>query len=108
MVVLAIALGVAAVALLTAWAIRYYPAQRHCDGAVSVREVVDRVESEASSGGRRRKREPITIRGDLADDLADMQTRILLLPPEIRSLDRDDQARNLLMMHRVLAGVKWL
>ncbi|MBB5153111.1 hypothetical protein [Saccharopolyspora phatthalungensis] len=108
MVVLGVVIGVAAVVLTAVWASRYYPARNPRNGAVSVRELVDRVESEASSGGWHQRRGPVTIRGDLADDLADTQTRILTLPPEIRSLDRDDQARNLLVLQRLLASVKRL
>ena len=105
MVVLGVVLGVSALGLLVAWASHYYPARQDRDGTVSVRELVERVESERG-GGRHQQPGPISMRGDLADDIADMQTRILPLPPEIRSLDRDDQARNLLVLHRLLAGVK--
>lgn len=57
-------------------------------GALSVRHLVERTETEASSSGSHTVGAPITMRGDLADDIADLETRILPLPPEVASADR--------------------
>lgn len=44
-------------------------------GALTVQQLLDRAHAEDDSGGRHRLREPVVIRGDLADDL---ETRLLL------------------------------
>ena len=105
-----IASAVLTLVVITWWAaVSYRGHQRHGrsgDGELTVAYLLDQGETDDASGGRHRLREPVTLTGDLADDIADLQTRILPLPPEVLDLDSDDQARNLLVLHRLAAGVK--
>ncbi|MBB5156372.1 hypothetical protein [Saccharopolyspora phatthalungensis] len=75
--------GLLVVGVLAVWATLYYAPARHAvgsEGALTVSCLIERVESE-TGGGRHRLREPRTVQlcGDLADDLAVEETRILPL-----------------------------
>ncbi|MCI2421525.1 hypothetical protein MOQ72_29230 [Saccharopolyspora sp. K220] len=101
--------GVATVAFVVLLAGRYYlPRPRHTAGAggASVGRLVARVETETRGGGRHQLRGMVTIRGDLADDLAEVETRILPLPAEIQTAHPDDPGRRRLTLHRLLAGMR--
>ncbi|MGW1678478.1 hypothetical protein [Saccharopolyspora sp. NPDC002376] len=70
-------LGTAGLAL---WATFYYAPARHAgsgEGALTVAYLVARVEAETRGHGRHRLREPVVMRGDLADALAVEETRRL-------------------------------
>lgn len=114
MIVVGVVVGTIALAVLVWRATRYYPSSRSqhggaAEGAVSVQDLAERVDAEISSGADcRQQRGLITMRGDLADDLANEQTRILALPPDVQAADPDELARNPLVLHRVLAGVRRL
>ncbi len=90
------------------WATFYYAPARHAgggEGALTVSYLIARVEAE-TTGGRHRLREPriVQLRGDLADALADEETRILPLVDTGRPVNnRDAFARHRGMLRRILA-----
>ncbi|GAA0503815.1 hypothetical protein GCM10011581_25950 [Saccharopolyspora subtropica] len=73
-----------------------------------MRHLVERIEAETGNSARHGPGEPVSMRGDLADDIANEQTRILPLPPEVLAAKPDEVARNPLVLQRVLAGVRRL
>ncbi|MEV5543135.1 hypothetical protein AB0L13_40570 [Saccharopolyspora shandongensis] len=58
------------------------------DGALTVEELLAQADAEDEPGGRHRLREPLVLRGDLADALAVVETR--LLPRAEAGLPFDD------------------
>ncbi|PKW19277.1 hypothetical protein [Saccharopolyspora spinosa] len=102
-------LGVGGLAL---WATFYYAPARHAgsgEGALTVAYLVASVEAETRGGGRHRLREPLVIRGDLADgdELATEETR--MLPPIDSGLPVDDpeaMARHPGMVRRLYAALR--
>lgn len=72
-------------------------------GALTVEILIERIEAETPKPGRHRLRPPLTMKGDLADDLP---TQITPLPPEILDLDDHERMVHPLVLHRVLAGIK--
>jgi len=102
-VVLAISLGAL---LLSPY---YLPQAQHAGagpGALTVWQLIERVESE-TSGGRHRLRQ-VTIRGDLADgdELATEQTRLLPLAETGLPTSPAQFARHPGALRRVLAGLE--
>ncbi|MGW1680572.1 hypothetical protein [Saccharopolyspora sp. NPDC002376] len=87
-------IAAAAVALVLTgwWAARYLAEQgKHAgagEGALTVEQLLAEADAEDEPGGRHRLREPLVMRGDLADDLAVVETR--LLPPAEAGLPFDD------------------
>ncbi|WP_190812666.1 hypothetical protein [Saccharopolyspora pogona] len=100
-------LGVGGLAL---WATFYYAPARHAgggEGALTVSYLVARVEAE-TSGGRHRLRK-VTIRGDLDEDLAAVETRHLpLVESGLPVDDREAMARHPGMLRRLLAALEGL
>ncbi|MGI8307781.1 hypothetical protein [Saccharopolyspora hattusasensis] len=84
MIAALIASGLLGVGGLALWATFYYAPAQHAgsgEGALTVAYLVARVEAEARGHGRHRLREPVVMRGDLADALALEETRHLPLTP---------------------------
>ncbi|MER7014581.1 hypothetical protein ABT324_24415 [Saccharopolyspora sp. NPDC000359] len=82
MITALIAGGLAALALVTWWAVRYFAEWgKHAgagEGALTVGQLLTQAEAEAATGGRHRLREPLVMRGDLADAVAALEeTRLL-------------------------------
>ncbi|GAA4843264.1 hypothetical protein GCM10025787_25800 [Saccharopolyspora rosea] len=61
-----------------------------------------------NDGIRARSPRVITMRGELADELANLETRIFRLPAEIRDAEPEERARNPRVLARVLAAVRRL
>ncbi|MBB5156774.1 hypothetical protein [Saccharopolyspora phatthalungensis] len=110
--------GVLVVGALAVWATLYYAPARHSgggQGALTVSYLIARVESETSGGRHRlREREPRTVqlRGDLADDIANEESRILpLVQPGLPVADRASfplaSDRDALLRHRGCCGESW-
>lgn len=113
MIVVLIAAVTAALVLAGWWAVRHFAEfGKHAgsgEGALTVAQLLDQTDAEDELGGRHRLREPITMRGDLADDLAMVETR--LLPPAETGLPLDDldvMARHPWTLRHVLAGLQRL
>ncbi|MGW5643632.1 hypothetical protein [Saccharopolyspora sp. NPDC003762] len=104
----------AAVAAL-AWTVVYPPRRPQHAGAgagtLTVWQLVERVDTEIDSGGRHRLREPLVIRGDLADgdELATVETRLLpVVESGLPVDDRDAMARHPGMLRRLLVALQRL
>ncbi|MEV6231081.1 hypothetical protein AB0L88_24775 [Saccharopolyspora shandongensis] len=81
MITVLIAAVAVAVALAGLLAVRYFSEfGKHAgggEGALTVEQLLAQADAEDEPGGRHRLREPVVIRGDLADDLAVVETRLL-------------------------------
>lgn len=105
----ALALGVV-VLVLGAWcATRYFPeyGKHACggEGAHRVQHLLAQAATEAASRGWHRQCEPVRPRGEMADDFADAETRVLPMIERELPVDHDDFARNPVTLQRVLAGL---
>ncbi|MGI8310743.1 hypothetical protein [Saccharopolyspora hattusasensis] len=111
MIIWGCAIGLAAVASIALWATFYYAPARHAgggEGALTVAYLLARVEAEARGHGRHRLRE-VTIRGDLAEDLAAVETRLLpLVESGLPVDDREAMARHPGMLRRLLFALQTL
>ncbi|MEV6226829.1 hypothetical protein AB0L88_02910 [Saccharopolyspora shandongensis] len=81
MVLVGVLAGVAALVFVAWLALRYFAEfGKHAggsEGALTVEQLLAQADAEDGPGGRHRLREPLVIRGDLADDLAVVETRLL-------------------------------
>ncbi|GAA2817154.1 hypothetical protein [Saccharopolyspora taberi] len=100
--VLIVVFGVTAIAAAVWWARRCCTEPESAERTGSAPELAEYVEAEPADVQLQRCGQ-VTFRGDLADD---MQTEILPLPREF--LPREDEKPNLLLLQRLLAGVKRL
>ncbi|MER7009872.1 hypothetical protein ABT324_00390 [Saccharopolyspora sp. NPDC000359] len=110
MIAAAIAAGLLVLGGLALGAMFYFAPARHAgggEGALTVAYLAARVEAESRSGGRHRLREPVVLRGDLAEALAVEETR--LLPLASTGLPTGDEgafARHPGVLRRVLVGLQ--
>ncbi|MGW1679405.1 hypothetical protein [Saccharopolyspora sp. NPDC002376] len=81
MITVLIAAVTVALVLAALWAVRQFGEfGKHAssgEGALTVQQLLAQADAEDEPGGRHRLREPVVIRGDLADDLAVVETRLL-------------------------------
>ncbi|MBB5154934.1 hypothetical protein [Saccharopolyspora phatthalungensis] len=110
MIVALIALGGAALAAVSWLLVRYYVEEgKHSgagEGALTVRHLLDQAAAESARRPRHLLREPVTLRGDLADDLAVVETRFLPLVETGLPLGEADCACHPGMLRRVLVGLE--
>jgi hypothetical protein len=111
MITVGIAAGVAAIALLSWWACRYFLTRSQHggsgEGTLTVQYLAERMEAETNGGGRLQLCEPITIRGDLADALAIEETRLLpLASTGLPTMDQVAFAQHPGALRRVLVGLQ--
>ncbi|MGI8309310.1 hypothetical protein [Saccharopolyspora hattusasensis] len=112
MIAAVVASGLLGVGGLAVWATFYYAPAQHAgsgEGALTVAYLVARVEAETRGHGRHRLREPVVMRGDLADALALEETRHLpLVESGLPVDDREAMARHPGMLRRLLAALQSL
>ncbi|MEV5538463.1 hypothetical protein AB0L13_16530 [Saccharopolyspora shandongensis] len=105
-----IAMGLLGVGVLALCVMFYYAPARHAgsgDGALTVAYLVARVDAETRGHGRHRLREPVVMRGDLADALAVEETRHLpLIETGLPVDDREAMQRHPGMVRRLLAALR--
>ncbi|WP_246025435.1 hypothetical protein [Saccharopolyspora antimicrobica] len=106
-------MSLVALVLAAWWALRYFAEWGthggSGEGALTVEQLLAQAEAEATTGGRHRLREPLVMRGDLADALAVEETR--LLPAVEAGLPLDDpevMATHRWTLRRALAGLQKL
>ncbi|MEV0085276.1 hypothetical protein ACWEV3_41075 [Saccharopolyspora sp. NPDC003752] len=102
-------LGIGGLAL---WATFYYAPARHAgsgEGALTVAYLVARVDAETRGHGRHRLREPVVMRGDLADALAVEETRHLpLIETGLPVDDHEAMQQHPGMVRRLLVALRSL
>ncbi|MEV0701670.1 hypothetical protein AB0I53_27670 [Saccharopolyspora sp. NPDC050389] len=110
MIIAGILASVAVLALVAWWLARNVAERgKHAgagEGALLVQHLLDQADAEDEPGGRHRLREPVVMHGDLPDELAVLETR--LLPRAEAGLpfdDRDALARHPWTFRHVLDGL---